>query len=139
MSPSPPRVRRTACVAAAMGGVRLHGVASAMNIADVSWTATSSSANSSSYIKMSPSPPVRPHSCLRRQTDGRSESPRRGERHQHRVRELALTSPRAGRPPAAPQTCCTTSKCHHRHPVSAVPLASPPRWAECVSTGSRAP
>ncbi|KAE9263094.1 hypothetical protein PF008_g32448 [Phytophthora fragariae] len=90
MSPSPPRVRRTACVAAAMGGVRLHGVASAMNIADASWTTSSSSANSSSYIKMSPSPPVRPHRCLRRQIDGRSESPRRGERHQHRVRVLAF-------------------------------------------------
>ncbi|KAE8980098.1 hypothetical protein PR002_g24230, partial [Phytophthora rubi] len=90
MSPSPPRARRAACVAAVMGGVRLYGVASAMNIADASWTTTSSSANSSSYIKMSPSPPVRAHSCLRRQIDGRSESPRRGERHQHRVRELAV-------------------------------------------------
>ncbi|KAE9117698.1 hypothetical protein PF010_g8511 [Phytophthora fragariae] len=68
MSPSPPRAPRAACLAASMGGVSIHGVAS----------------------KMSPSPPVRPPCCLRRHINGRSESPRRGNRHQHRVRELAV-------------------------------------------------
>ncbi|KAE9175189.1 hypothetical protein PF002_g17455 [Phytophthora fragariae] len=42
MSPSPPRVRRAACVAAVMGGVSLHAVASATNIESASWTSTTS-------------------------------------------------------------------------------------------------
>ncbi|KAE8963397.1 hypothetical protein PR001_g29382 [Phytophthora rubi] len=68
MSPSPPRAPRAACLAASMGGVSIHGVAS----------------------KMSPLPPVRPPCCLCRHINGRSESPRRGERHQHRVRVLDI-------------------------------------------------
>ncbi|KAE9161695.1 hypothetical protein PF004_g30739 [Phytophthora fragariae] len=58
MSPSPPRVRRTACLAAAIGGVRLHGVASTTNIASASWTSASTGTNSSYYVEMSPSPPL---------------------------------------------------------------------------------
>ncbi|KAE9058529.1 hypothetical protein PF010_g30962 [Phytophthora fragariae] len=69
MSPSPPRLDRAACVATSMGGVSLHGVASATNV------------ESASYL-----------------------------------------------PPAAPQTCRTTLKCHRRLPVSVVMLTSPPRW-----------
>ncbi|KAE9269338.1 hypothetical protein PF008_g30886 [Phytophthora fragariae] len=42
MSPSPPRVRRAACVAAVMGGVSLHAVASATNIESACWTSASS-------------------------------------------------------------------------------------------------
>ncbi|KAE8968009.1 hypothetical protein PF011_g27349 [Phytophthora fragariae] len=57
LSASPPRVRRAACVAAAIGGVRLHGVASATNIESASWTSTSTGTNSSYYVEMSPSPP----------------------------------------------------------------------------------
>ncbi|KAE8963062.1 hypothetical protein PR001_g29498, partial [Phytophthora rubi] len=45
MSPSPPRVHRAACVAASIGGVRLHGVASATNIVSASWTSASSTTN----------------------------------------------------------------------------------------------
>ncbi|KAE9059041.1 hypothetical protein PF007_g31083 [Phytophthora fragariae] len=63
MSPSPPLVRRAACVAAVMGGVRLHGVASATNIESASWTSASSAANSSYRYQLSPSPPVLPPSC----------------------------------------------------------------------------
>nr|KAE8920861.1 hypothetical protein PF009_g28849 [Phytophthora fragariae] len=40
-----------------MGGVNLHGVASAPNIESASWAYTSSAANVSYYIEMSPSPP----------------------------------------------------------------------------------
>ncbi|KAE8968010.1 hypothetical protein PF011_g27348 [Phytophthora fragariae] len=65
MSPSPPRVRRAACVAAAIGGVRLHGVASATNIESASWTSASTGTNSSYYVEMSPSPPrVRRAACV---------------------------------------------------------------------------
>ncbi|KAE8961156.1 hypothetical protein PF011_g29852, partial [Phytophthora fragariae] len=82
MSPSPPRVRRAACVAAAIGGVRLHGVASATNIESAGWTFGSTGTNSSYYVEMSPSPPVSAVLLAR------SASPRRGQRHQHRVRVL---------------------------------------------------
>ncbi|KAE9158474.1 hypothetical protein PF005_g32438 [Phytophthora fragariae] len=58
MSPSPPHVRRAACVAAVLGGVRLHGVASATNIESAGWTSASTGTNSSYYVEMSPSPPV---------------------------------------------------------------------------------
>ncbi|KAE8874864.1 hypothetical protein PF003_g41016 [Phytophthora fragariae] len=224
MPPSPPRLDRAACVATSMGGVSLHGVASATNIKSASWSSTSSASNASYDIKIvtvaSPSRPC----CLRRHINGRSESPRRGERHQRRVRELSSTSsaanvsyytemspspprvrgdayvaasmaevslhgvasatniesaswsstssaanvsyyiqmplspPRLDRaacvatsmggvslhgvasatniesasylPPAAPQTCRTTSKCHRRLPVSTVLLASPHQWVE---------
>ncbi|KAE9055492.1 hypothetical protein PF010_g32130 [Phytophthora fragariae] len=51
MSPSPPRVHRAACVAAAMGGVRLHGVASATNIESASWTSASSTTNLLYYVE----------------------------------------------------------------------------------------
>ncbi|KAE8889280.1 hypothetical protein PF003_g26486 [Phytophthora fragariae] len=65
MSPSPPRVRRAARVAAAIGGVRLHGVASATNIESASWTSASTGTNSSYYVEMSPSPPrVRRAACV---------------------------------------------------------------------------
>ncbi|KAE9264712.1 hypothetical protein PF008_g32048 [Phytophthora fragariae] len=57
LSPSPPRLGRAACVATSMGGVSLHGVASATNIESASWSSTSSAANSSYYIEISPSPP----------------------------------------------------------------------------------
>ncbi|KAE9061704.1 hypothetical protein PF010_g29719 [Phytophthora fragariae] len=63
MSPSPPRVRRAACVAAVLGGVSLHAVASATNIESASWTSTTSAANSSYRYQLSPSPPVLPPSC----------------------------------------------------------------------------
>ncbi|KAE8958392.1 hypothetical protein PF011_g30783 [Phytophthora fragariae] len=58
MSPSPPRVRRATCVAAVMGGVRLHAVASATNIESACWTSASSTTNLLYYVEMSPSPPV---------------------------------------------------------------------------------
>ncbi|KAE9263193.1 hypothetical protein PF001_g31779 [Phytophthora fragariae] len=58
MSPSPPHVRRAACVAAVLGGVSLHGVASATNIESAGWTSASTGTNSSYYVEMSPSPPV---------------------------------------------------------------------------------
>ncbi|KAE8889281.1 hypothetical protein PF003_g26485 [Phytophthora fragariae] len=58
MSPSPPRVRRAARVAAAIGGLRLHGVASATNIESACWTSGSTGTNSTYYVEMSPSPPV---------------------------------------------------------------------------------
>ncbi|KAE8961149.1 hypothetical protein PR002_g29995, partial [Phytophthora rubi] len=45
-SPSPPRVRRAACVAAVMGGASLHAVASATNIEYACWTSASSTTNS---------------------------------------------------------------------------------------------
>ncbi|KAE8889476.1 hypothetical protein PF003_g26472 [Phytophthora fragariae] len=65
MSPSLPRVRRAACVAASIGGVRLHGVASATNIESASWTSASNTTNSSYYVEMSPSPPrVRRAACV---------------------------------------------------------------------------
>ncbi|KAE9158475.1 hypothetical protein PF005_g32437 [Phytophthora fragariae] len=65
MSPSPPHVRRAACVAAVMGGLRLHGVASATNIESASWTSASTGTNSSYYVEMSPSPPhVRRAACV---------------------------------------------------------------------------
>ncbi|KAE8961148.1 hypothetical protein PR002_g29994 [Phytophthora rubi] len=51
MSPSPPRVRRAACVAAVMGGVRLHAVASATNIESASWTSASSTTNLLYYVE----------------------------------------------------------------------------------------
>ncbi|KAE8961708.1 hypothetical protein PR001_g29957, partial [Phytophthora rubi] len=57
MSPSPPRVRRAACVAAAIGGVSLHAVARATNIESASWTSASSTTNLLYYVEMSPSPP----------------------------------------------------------------------------------
>ncbi|KAE9262339.1 hypothetical protein PF008_g32627 [Phytophthora fragariae] len=57
MSPSPPRLDRAACVAISMGGVSLHGVASATNIESASWAYTSSASNASYYVEMSPSPP----------------------------------------------------------------------------------
>ncbi|KAE8963061.1 hypothetical protein PR001_g29499 [Phytophthora rubi] len=57
MSPSPPRVHRAACVAASIGGVRLHGVASATNIVSASWTSASTTTNLLYYVEMSPSPP----------------------------------------------------------------------------------
>ncbi|KAE8964154.1 hypothetical protein PF011_g28774 [Phytophthora fragariae] len=57
MSLSRPRVHRAACVAASIGGVRLHGVASATNIESASWTSTSSYAKLLYYVEMSPSPP----------------------------------------------------------------------------------
>ncbi|KAE8961707.1 hypothetical protein PR001_g29958 [Phytophthora rubi] len=66
MSLSPPRLHRAACVAASIGGVRLHGVANATNIEAGSWAPTSSYANSSYYVEIvtvaSPCPPC----CLRR-------------------------------------------------------------------------
>ncbi|KAE9159685.1 hypothetical protein PF004_g31446 [Phytophthora fragariae] len=34
----------------------------------------------------------------------------------HAVAIARTSSPRAGLPPAAPQTCCTTSKCHRHLP-----------------------
>ncbi|KAE9058861.1 hypothetical protein PF010_g30848 [Phytophthora fragariae] len=58
ISPSRPRVHRAACVAASIGGVRFHGVASATNIESACWTSTSTGTNSSYYVGMSPSPPV---------------------------------------------------------------------------------
>ncbi|KAE9053619.1 hypothetical protein PF010_g32839, partial [Phytophthora fragariae] len=65
MSPSPPRVRRAACVAAVLGGVSLHGVASATNIESAGWTSGSTGTNSSYYVEMSPSPPrVRRAACV---------------------------------------------------------------------------
>ncbi|KAE9058527.1 hypothetical protein PF010_g30964, partial [Phytophthora fragariae] len=88
---SPPRLDRAACVATSMGGVSLHGVASATNIESASWAYTSSASNASYDFKIvnvaSPSRPC----CLRRHINGRSESPRRGERHVRRVRELSST------------------------------------------------
>ncbi|KAE8957830.1 hypothetical protein PR002_g31055, partial [Phytophthora rubi] len=57
MSPSPPRLRRAACVAAVIGGVSLHAVASATNIESACWTSASTGTNSSYYVEMSPSPP----------------------------------------------------------------------------------
>ncbi|KAE8975776.1 hypothetical protein PR001_g25606 [Phytophthora rubi] len=63
LSPSPPRVRRAACVAAVMGGVSLHAVASATNIESASWTSASTGTNSSYRYQLSPSPPVLPPSC----------------------------------------------------------------------------
>ncbi|KAE8962024.1 hypothetical protein PR001_g29847 [Phytophthora rubi] len=57
MSPSPPRIRRAACVAAVMGGVSLHGVASATNIESASWTSASSTTNLLYYVEILPSPP----------------------------------------------------------------------------------
>ncbi|KAE8963398.1 hypothetical protein PR001_g29384 [Phytophthora rubi] len=41
-----------------MGGVRLHGVASATNIESASWPSASTGTSSSYYVEMSPSPPV---------------------------------------------------------------------------------
>ncbi|KAE8914491.1 hypothetical protein PF003_g1288 [Phytophthora fragariae] len=87
MSPSPPRVRRAACVATVMGGVSLHAVAGATNIESASWPSASTGTNSSYYVECHRRLPVSAV-LLRRHRDGRSESPRRGERHQHRVREL---------------------------------------------------
>ncbi|KAE8960948.1 hypothetical protein PF011_g29925 [Phytophthora fragariae] len=57
MSPSPPRLDRAACVAAVLGGVSLHAVASATNIESASWTSGSTGTNSSYYVEMPPSPP----------------------------------------------------------------------------------
>ncbi|KAE9269416.1 hypothetical protein PF008_g30865 [Phytophthora fragariae] len=51
MSPSPPRVHRAACVAASIGGVRLHAMASATNIESASWTSASTGTNSSYYVE----------------------------------------------------------------------------------------
>ncbi|KAE8874868.1 hypothetical protein PF003_g41008 [Phytophthora fragariae] len=91
MPPSPPRLDRAACVATSMGGVSLHGVASATNIESASWPYTSSASNASYDFKtVTVASPSRP-CCLRRHINGRSESPRRGERHVRRVRELSST------------------------------------------------
>ncbi|KAE8914489.1 hypothetical protein PF003_g1284 [Phytophthora fragariae] len=89
MSPSPPRVRRAACVAAVLGGVSLHDVASATNIESACWPSASTGTNSSYYVECHRRLPVSAV-LLRRHRAGRSESPRRGERHQHRVRVLAF-------------------------------------------------
>ncbi|KAE8953827.1 hypothetical protein PF011_g32300 [Phytophthora fragariae] len=52
MSPSPPCLDRAACVATSMGGVSLHGVASATNIESASWSSTSSASNASYDFKI---------------------------------------------------------------------------------------
>ncbi|KAE8874855.1 hypothetical protein PF003_g41010 [Phytophthora fragariae] len=123
MPPSPPRLDRAACVATSMGGVSLHGVASATNIKSASWSSTSSASNPSyDYKTVTVASPSRP-CCLRRHINGRSESPRRGERHQHRVRELGLHQQRL-------KCVVRLQNCHRRLPVSTVLLASPHQWAE---------
>ncbi|KAE8874857.1 hypothetical protein PF003_g41017 [Phytophthora fragariae] len=123
MSPSPPRVRGDAYVAASMAEVSIHIVASATNIEGASWAYTSSALNASYDIKIVTVASLSRPCCLRRHINGRSESPRRGERHQRRVRELGFHQQR--RKCAVP-----LQNCHRRLPVSTVLLASPHQWAE---------
>ncbi|KAE8960240.1 hypothetical protein PR002_g30284, partial [Phytophthora rubi] len=108
MSPPPPRIRRAACVAAVMGGVSLHGVASATNIESACWPSASSTTNLLYYTEMSPSSPrVRRAACVAKSM---------GERSLHGV-PPQTSGPRAGHPPAAPQTRCTASKLSPLPPV----------------------
>ncbi|KAE9166891.1 hypothetical protein PF004_g29009 [Phytophthora fragariae] len=122
MSPSPPRVRRAARVAAAIGGVRLHGVASATNIESASWTFGSTGTNSSYYVEMSPSPPrVRRAACVAAGMGGVSL---------HAVASATNIESACWTSASSTTNLWYFVEMSPSPPVSAVLLASPPGWAE---------